>query len=149
MMRLLRRTLPALPLLALAALVAAGCRTSWTVENRDTPVHVWLTSPELAATGGTIRALVYVGSHKAVDGPVTFPRGVENVVLAPLRMPSGNKRVSVVVDGGRLSTATDVDVVGPTWIRATVTSRGIAIDRAGAPFTAPRESSFPVSLPGT
>lgn len=135
--------------LVLSVLAAGGCRTTWTVENRDTPVHVWLASPELARTGGTVRALVYVDDRKAVDGPVTFPQGVVNVKLAPLRMPAGSKRVSVVIDGGRLSAAAQVEVRGPTWIRATLSQRGIAIDRSGTEFTCPPSRSFPIPLPGT
>lgn len=133
-----------LPLaVAALAVLLGGCRTTWTVENRDTPVHVWLAAPELTQTGGTVRALVYVGAHKAIDGPVTFPRGVAYVKLAPLRMAAGSKRVSVVIDGGRLSTSAQVEVRGTTWIRATVLPQAVTIERSGAEFTAPRSSPLP------
>lgn len=143
-MRIFRRLLP----LALLALVLGGCRTTWSIESRDTPVHVWLTSTQLAACGGMIQARVTVGPHVAVDGPVRFLPGVPNVKLAPLRMAAGTKRVDVSIDGGRLKRCVSVGVSGATWIRITIGERSVQVEQSGREFTCPREGGFPIPLPG-
>jgi hypothetical protein len=134
--------MPVRILLLALALFPAGCRTRWTVESRDTPVHVWLMSPELAQTGTPIRAEVRVGPHVAIDGPVRFPRQTPNVILPALYMPASTQRVTAVIDGGRLSAEAMVSVGGPTWILVRVTSTGVTIQRTGAEPTCPPPGTF-------
>lgn len=120
-------------LLVLAALVTAtGCRNDFSVEQRETPVHVWLHAPDLAPAGGTVNALIYVGSEKVVEGPVRFPPGVLNVEFPTVFMPAGaNKTVSVVLNGGEISATDRVNVSGDTWVQISVRGRRIEIKGYG------------------
>ena len=114
-------------LLSTALLAWGGCGTSRIVENRETPVHVWLTIPAMAAQGGQVQALVYVGSHKVVEGPVVFPQGVSTVNLPTAFLPAGDKRVSVVLDGGRRAANDAVDIQQESWIQIIVEGGRIRI----------------------
>ena len=127
-----RRTRIALLLLAFLAL--AACRNDFSVENRETPVHVGLHAPELAATGGSTHALVYVGAEKAVEGEVRFPPGVPNIALPPLYMPGGsNRTVSVVLQGGEISATESIGIPAETWIQITIRGREIEIKAYNGP----------------
>lgn len=121
------QTLPLGLLLATALLLPAACAHDFTVENRETPVHVWLTAPDLANTGGTLDALIYVGAEKAIEGPVRFPPGVLHVALPTLYVTSGDRVVSAVLEGGAISATDEVDIDGETWIQVTVQRRGVTI----------------------
>lgn len=113
--------------LAAVVLLACGCGTTYDVERRETPVHVWLTAPDLAAGGGQLDALIYVGPYKVVQGPVHFPRGGPTVNLPALFIRTGQRVVSVVIDRGRLSTTQTVEIQQESWIQIVVRGGGIAI----------------------
>jgi hypothetical protein len=103
--------------IVLASLAGGGCANDFALANRETPVHVWLTAPELAAGAGqAITALVYVGGDKVVDGPVAFPPGVPHVAFPVLYVNAGTRTVSAVLGGGAASATKEVKVAGETWI---------------------------------
>ncbi len=110
----------------LALLLAAwtpclgSCAHSYELERRDTPLHVWLTAPEMAARGGQMQALIYVGPYKVVEGPVVFPQGVSTVRLPSLHVRTGSHRVSVVLRGGRPSLAQDIVLEREAWLHVVV-----------------------------
>lgn len=106
--------------------VLGSCTTSYDVENRETPVHVWLTAPGLSQEGGTLDALIYVGAHKVVEGPVRFPAGVPTIMLPTVYLRSGETLVSAVIDRGRLAAREEVEIDGEGWVQITV-GQGITI----------------------
>jgi hypothetical protein len=110
-------------------IVLGACAHEFAVERRETPVHVWLSAPDLSRRGGTIQALVYVGGYKAVDGAVEFAEGVSTVTFPTLYMNSGAKRVHVVLDRGAVVTSQDVAVDRETWVHVTL-SHGAATVRS-------------------
>lgn len=114
-------------LLGLVLLLCAGCRTSWGVENREVPVHVWLTAPGLATQGGTLQALVYVGSEKVVEGPVRFPAGVPTIMLPTAYVRAGDRLVSAVIGGGRLVAREEVEIEGESWVQIVVGPTSVGI----------------------
>jgi hypothetical protein len=120
-----RRLAHALPLLALA--LAAGCAHSYVVEERETPVHLWVTVPGALETGRTLDLLAYVGAEKAFEGPVRFAAGTPHVALPTLYLPAGTKQVSVVVDGGALSETTEVRIRQESWLQIVVRDRRVQI----------------------
>lgn len=113
-----------------AAGLSASCSRTWDVERRETPVHVWLTVPELAANGGQVNALIYVGPYKVVQGPVVFPKGGPTVNLPTLFIRSGERIVSGVVDRGRASATATVVIEDETWIQITVRGNTMSIRKA-------------------
>jgi hypothetical protein len=116
--------------LAFALLLAAGltsCTHNYRVEERETPVHVWIVAPALAATGGSIKALVYVGAEKAVDGTVRFPPGVSTVVLPTLHLRAGNRLVQAVMDQGTIVGSETVTIEGESWIQVQLSGRSVRI----------------------
>ncbi|MDJ0974975.1 MAG: hypothetical protein QNJ98_10985, partial [Planctomycetota bacterium] len=123
---MIRLTLPLLLLLTLVA--GPGCQTTWGVENRETPVHVWITAPGLAQQGGTLQALVYVGAEKVVEGPVRFPQGVPTIMLPTAYVRAGDRLVSAVIDGGRLVAREEVEIEGEGWVQIVVGPNGVGIN---------------------
>jgi hypothetical protein len=97
------------------------------VEQRETPVHVWISAPEVGARGGSVPALVYVGAQKAVDGTLQFPSGVSTVVLPTLYMNAGPRLVQAVFWGGQVTLTEEVKVAGETWIHVTLSARSATI----------------------
>lgn len=117
------RRLPALRLPALllpAVLWLAGCSATYSLEDRDTPVHVWISAPDVAARGGRLPALVYVGGQKAVDGEIAFQPQLPTVVLPSLTVKSGPVRVSAVLFDGATSVQEDIEVEGECWVQVVV-----------------------------
>jgi hypothetical protein len=114
-------------LLLLGAGLAAGCAHSYDVENRDTPVHVWISAPELAATGGTLTVKVEVAGRVLADGPVAFPSGAPTVELPVARVRTGSVPVAVTVDGGRVRAQQSVGVPNESWIRVVVRGAAVSI----------------------
>jgi hypothetical protein len=116
----------------LAALALAGCRSGdYTVESRETPVHVWVSAPEVGARGGQVDLLVYVGGVKAVEGPVCFPRGVCHVALPTVYVPSCPTTVTAVVRGDPAPTTKDVQIGGESWIQVVVSGGRLEIRHTG------------------
>lgn len=113
--------------LALAA-PACGSNATFEVEGRETPVHAWLTVPHLAEAGGRIDALIYVGPHKVVQGPVVFPQGSPTVNLPPLYIRAGTYDVAAVLDGGRFSVRERITVVRESWVQVVLRGGRIRID---------------------
>lgn len=108
-------------LLALLGLLGLpGCAATYSLEDRDTPVHVWISAPGLAAQGGRLPALVYVGGQKAVDGEIAFQPGLPTVVLPSLTVKSGPVRVSAVLFDGATSVQDDIEVEGECWVQVVV-----------------------------
>jgi hypothetical protein len=120
-----RRTLGAWA--ALGCLLLAACSHDFTLENRETPVHVWLTAPDLARTGGRVDALVYVGAIKVVEGPVQFRPGVPTVALPTVFLNVGQVVVSAVIAGGSISATSRVEIEGESWVQIVVSGRGARI----------------------
>lgn len=125
-----RRTLfarrAALLALVAAALPLAACKTSWELENRETPVNVVLLAPAAAQAPQRMSLLVYVGDRKAVDGTVTFPQGTTRVNAPTVYVRSGAPTVSVVLDG-RAVASSAVNVQQPTFVVITLTGAGATI----------------------
>lgn len=117
---------------AVAGGLSASCSHTWDVERRETPVHVWLTAPELARAGGQLSALVYVGPYKVVQGPVQFAEGGPTVNLPTLFIRSGEREVSAVIDRGRASARTTVEIEDESWIQIIVTGNAVSIRKTEA-----------------
>lgn len=132
------RTTRLLPLLLLLASSAASCAHDYTLENRETPVHVWLSAPELGARGGSLDVLIYVGAEKVVQGPVRFPPGVGHVVLPTVYVTAGKKVVSAVVQGGTSSATAWAGVEAETWVQIVVRGREVKITSGDQAPIAPR-----------
>jgi hypothetical protein len=112
---------------ALGLLLLVACAHDYGLENRDIPVHVWMSAPEVSARGGSLAALVYVGSEKVVEGPVAFPRGVGYVELPTVYLRHGDVTVSAVLQGGAMNGTEEVTVEGESWILIQAASRGVEI----------------------
>jgi len=135
------RLLPLLSLAvfaALSGLVSSSCAHDYTLENRETPVHVWLSAPDLLERGGTVDVLIYVGAEKVVQGPVRFAAGVGHVVLPTVYVTAGRKTVSAVVRGGTASATTKIGVEGETWVQVVVRGRSVTIGSGEQAPVAPR-----------
>ena len=114
-------------MLAVLALPLPSCGHTFALESRETRVNVWLTAPAVAAEGGSIDALIYVGPYKVVEGPVQFPKGVNTVILPPLYIRSGQRKVSAVLGGGRYTAAANINVEREGWVDITLRSRALSI----------------------
>jgi len=113
--------------LACIALVGGSCAHDYGIENRQTPVHVWITAPGLAEEGGSLDALVYLGPLKVVEGPVTFPQGVPTVNLPTVYARVGEMECSAVLGGGAITARETVDIEGESWVQIIVTGRSATI----------------------
>lgn len=127
------RPIRAVRALAVAAAVAvalvaplAGCGTSYTLPDRETPVEVWVEVPATTATPFATNLLVYVGDRKAVDGPVRLGAGEVRRRVATITMRGGKQDVSVVMDGRAVATA-NVKIEHRAWIVITVSGDGARI----------------------
>ena len=109
--------------LLIGAVLLCACKHDFTVEDRETPVHVWLTAPDLGKTGGRIDALVYVGPHKVVEGPVEFRAGVPTVALPTVFLNVGDVTVSAVFAGGSIAATGSIEVEGESWVQVVVRGR--------------------------
>jgi hypothetical protein len=110
----------AAPLAALF-LGLGGCTThAYRVEQREVPVHVWITAPEVAARGGSLPALVYVGPQKVVEGRVTFEASKPTVALPNAYVRAGPTPVSVVLGDGAMAVHQTVEVDGEAWLQVMV-----------------------------
>ena len=128
-------------LLACLALVLCAwlpaCRTTYNVEGRETPVHVWLTAPDMPASGGTIDALIYVGPQKVVEGPVHFPAGTKTINFPAVRVRMGETLVSAVVRRGTVAARETFDVEGEGWVQVLVRGSTVELrfdDQQPSPF---------------
>jgi hypothetical protein len=106
--------------LAAAAAAGAGCGTTFEVEGRETPVHVWIEAP--SARGGPFVAdlNVRVGETVVVDGPVRFPAGTTRVAVPPVYLRAGRRPVVVRGPGGRVLAEASAEIQFATWILVTV-----------------------------
>lgn len=116
-------------LLAVAATVLLSACGShpYRVEEREVAVHVWLTAPDLAAQGGSIDALVYVGPAKVVEGPVRFEAGKPTVALPTAYVRAGTVSVSAVLGGGVSATNDRVAIEGESWVQVTLRGRAATL----------------------
>jgi hypothetical protein len=104
----------------LAGTAFSACTTTYNVEGRETPIHVWLTAPDMPAEGGTIDALIYVGPEKVVEGPVHFPAGTKTINFPAVRVRMGETLVSAVVRRGTVAAREEFDVEGESWVQVLV-----------------------------
>ena len=116
----------ALLLLGLS-LFAPACAHDYAVENRDTPVHVWITAPDFEASGGTLTALVYVGGQKAVEGPITFAAGKPTVALPSVHLRTGTVPISAVLFDGAVSVTENVGLEQESWVQILVRGKTASI----------------------
>jgi hypothetical protein len=108
-------------LAALAAATAlAACKTSFEVEGRETPVHVWVQTPVAARGPQVLDLSIRVGDVVAVDGPVRFPAGSTRVAVPPLYLRAGERTVTVRGPGGRVLATASAEIQHATWILVTV-----------------------------
>lgn len=114
-------------LLGLLALLATSCGHTYEVEGRETRVNIWLTAPAIAAEGGSIQALIHVGPYKVVDGPVLFPKGVNTVILPPVYVRAGQRKVSTVLGGGRYSATSNIGLQHESWLDITLRNRALKV----------------------
>jgi len=124
---LLRRLAGRLALLLVPALAASACAHDYVVENRDTPVHVWISVPEFEAQGGTLSALVYVGGQKVVDGVINFSPGKPTVVLPSVHLRTGTVPVSAVLFDGAVSATENVGIEQESWVQIVVRGKTATI----------------------
>lgn len=113
-----RILLACLALMVCACLVA--CHTTFNVEGRETPVHVWLTAPDMPPGGGTVDALIYVGPEKVVEGSVHFPAGTKTINFPLVRVRMGDTLVSAVVRRGTVAARETFEVEGESWVQVLV-----------------------------
>lgn len=110
----------AAPLAALLLGLGACTSHSYRVEQREVPVHVWITAPEVAARSGSLPALVYVGPQKVVEGRVAFEPNRPTVALPNAYVRSGPTPVSVVLGDGAMAVNQTVNVEGEAWLQVIV-----------------------------
>jgi hypothetical protein len=111
----------------LLVLALSACAHDYLVEDRRTPVHVWLSAPEIGAHGGRIEALVYVGAEKVVEGSVAFAPGVSTVTFPTIHVNRGSRLVQVVLARGAMTSSQEVNVDGETWIHVTLSRGAVTI----------------------
>jgi hypothetical protein len=109
------------------AIGAGGCSTSFDVEGRETPVHVWIESPGPAAAPRTVDVAVVVADRTVVDGPVRFPAGSTRVAVPPVYLRAGEWPVTVRAPDGRVLARGAAGVAHATWILVTVQGGGATI----------------------
>jgi hypothetical protein len=108
-------------LLAGSILGFGGCIShDYRVEQREVPVHVWITAPDVAARGGSLQALIYVGSQKVVEGWVAFESARPTVALPDAYVRAGATSVSVVLADGSMTVNQTVNIEGEAWLQVTV-----------------------------
>jgi hypothetical protein len=113
--------------LALAAVATVGCGHTFEVEGRQTRMNIWLTAPTLCERGESIDAVIYVGPYKVVDGPVSFPKGINVVILPPVYVRQGNHKVTAVLGGGKFSAEQTIGVQREGWLDITLRDRVLNI----------------------
>ena len=117
----LGRSLRTAALLTGSVLGLGACTShAYRVEQREVPVHVWITAPELAARGGSLPALIYVGPQKVVEGNVTFEPSRPTVALPDAYVRAGPTTVSVVLGDGAMAVNQTVNVEGEGWLQVMV-----------------------------
>lgn len=117
-----------LALLLLPPALLTGCSNpAYLVEQREVPVHVWLSAPDLAAQGGSVQALIYVGPQKVVEGPVRFEAGRGTVELPSAYVRAGEVTISAVLDGGSASASDRVEIGSEAWVHVTLRGRAASL----------------------
>lgn len=116
-----------LPLLLGVVALGACSSHPYRVEEREVPVHVWVTAPEQAAAGGTLQALVYVGPTKVVEGPLSFERGRPTIELPTAHVRAGPVAVSAVLDGGAIAASDRPEIERESWVEITVRGRSATL----------------------
>lgn len=104
-----------------------GCSRSFEAERRETPVHVWLVAPALAAGNGAMDADISLGGRQVVRDVVRFPPGVATVELPSAYVRVGTHRVVVRLAGGRIRAAADVEIEREAWVRILVAGDSVQI----------------------
>lgn len=90
----------------------AGCKTTYNLEDRDTPTQVVV---EARGAGPSPSVVVYVGDRKGFDGAVRLDGGPVSVAGPLLSLRAGDHEVSVLVNGRAAARAT-ASVKHRTWV---------------------------------
>lgn len=104
----------------------AGCKTTYNLEDRDTPTQVVVEAGGGAAAGSTATVVVYVADRKGFDGSVQLGSGLVREMGPTLSLRAGNHEVSVLVNGRAAARAT-ASVKHRTWIVVRVLGDGATI----------------------
>jgi hypothetical protein len=115
-------------LLVAATALGAGCSTRFDVERRETPVHIWLSIPGLATSGGQVDADIAMGPYRVVRDVVTFPRGVPTVELPTVYAREGAYVMAVRLARSGIAVQQTVEIEGESWIQIVVTGQSVEID---------------------
>ncbi len=115
------------PLLLFLAILAGSCSKSFDVERRESPVHVWLSVPGLAAAGGHVTADIALGAYAVVRDVVTYPRGVPTVELPTVYVRDGAYPVAVRLREAGVAVQQVVDIEGETWVSIVVRGGSVSI----------------------
>jgi hypothetical protein len=107
------------------ALAAMACSHAYVVEDRETPVHVWLEAPAAVQGDVATHVTIHVGDRQVLDGPVRFPAGQTRIELPTVYLKAGERNVSVAI-GGRAAARETAKVRHATWILVSI--RGAAAD---------------------
>ncbi len=124
--RVARRGIASAVLLVTASLVGA-CASDFTLENREVPIHVWLSAPGFANDGGSMHARIYVDRSRSVDDVVRFPKGSPTVNLPSVYLRTGPKTVTAEFGRGQIRVQKQVEVEGECWIQITVAGQEASI----------------------
>lgn len=111
----------ALRLAALAAVLLGGaatlpgCKTSYNLEDRDTPTQVVVETRGGAAAGAGVAVVVYVGDRKGFDGTVRLDGAGARESGPVMSLRAGDHEVSVLVNG-RAAARLTAAVKHRSWI---------------------------------
>ena len=123
----LARRLSLSALLVTTACLAGSCASDFTLENREVPIHVWLSAPGFANGGGTMHSRIYIGRSRSVDDVVRFPKGSPTVNLPSVYLRTGPKTVTAEFGRGQIRVRKQVEVEGECWIQITVAGQEASI----------------------
>ncbi len=94
----------------------AGCKTTYNLEDRDTPTQVVVQAlGRSAAAGAGPSVVVYVADRKGFDGTVRLDGGPVSVLGPLLSLRAGDHEVSVLVNGRAAARAT-ASVKHRSWV---------------------------------
>ncbi|MGE0193215.1 MAG: hypothetical protein AB7T63_14365 [Planctomycetota bacterium] len=122
-----RRSWPGLAAACVLAAGLLGCSSDFTVERRESPVHVWLSVPGRAVAGGQVHAEVSLGPYGVVRDVVSFPRGVPTVELPTVYVRDGAYIAAVRLRELGVAVQQAIEVEGETWVTITVDGRSVRI----------------------
>lgn len=105
---------------------AAGCKTTYHLEDRDTPTQVVVEAVGGSPAKGGIPVVVYVGDRKGFDGTVRPAPETVRDAGPILSLRAGDHEVSVLVNG-RAAARKTATVKHRTWIVVRLQGDGATI----------------------